>query len=73
MHQGGWNLDITLSEVNQTKTNICYCLFVESLKKKKNYTNVLMYKTEIDRLHRKQIYGYQKGRGMRDKLVGVWD
>ena len=42
-------------------------------KKKKNYTNVLTYKTEIDRLHRKQIYGYQKGRGMRDKLVGVWD
>ena len=39
---------IILSEVSQTKTKIlCYCLYVESKKEKKN-TNVLIYKTEID-------------------------
>ena len=38
---------ITLSEVSQTKTNIRYRLYVES-KKKKNDTNELIYKTEVD-------------------------
>ena len=32
----------------------------------------LIYKTEIDSQHRKQNYGYQRGRGRSDKL-GVWD
>ena len=37
---------VILSEVSQTKTHIiCYHLYVES---KKNYTNELIYKTEID-------------------------
>ena len=37
---------IILSEVSQTKTNnMWYCLYVES---KKNDTNELTYKTEID-------------------------
>ena len=40
---------IILSEVSQKKTNItCYHLYVESKKKKKNDTNELIYKTEID-------------------------
>ena len=37
---------IILSEVSQTKTNIIYCLYVES--KKKIDTNELIYKTKID-------------------------
>ena len=39
---------------------------------KKNDTNELMYKTEIDP-KKKTTYGYQRGKfGGRDKL-GVWD
>ena len=37
----------------------------------KNNTNELIYKTETDS-QRKQTYGYQRGKGGRDKL-GVWD
>ena len=33
--------------------------------------NPSIYRTETDS-HRKQIYGYQRGKGGRDKL-GVWD
>ena len=48
-----------------------YHLHVES--KKKNGTNELIYKTETDFRHRKQTYGYQRGKEVgRDKL-GVWD
>ena len=41
---------------------------------KKNDTNELMYKTEIDpQTKKKTTYGYQRGKfGGRDKL-GVWD
>ena len=40
------NLEIILSEVSQTKTNIiCYHLYVEY---KKNDTSELIFKTEID-------------------------
>ena len=48
-----------------------YHLYVES---KKNNTNELIYKTENKLRHRKQTYGYQKGKGARgrDKLR-VWD
>ena len=52
------------TEQNQTKTNIGYHLYVESLKK--NSTSKLIHKKEKDRL-KKQIYGHQKGR---DKLEG---
>ena len=45
----------------QRKTNIMYHLFVES--KKTKDTNELIYKTEIDLQHRKQIYGHQRGKG----------
>ena len=45
----------------ERKTNIIYRLYVES--KKTEDTNELIYKTEIDPQHRKQIYGYQRGKG----------
>ena len=35
-------------------------------------TNELIYKIEIDPRHRKQTYGYQRGKQGMDKL-GVWD
>ena len=39
----------------------------------KYVTNELIYKTETDFRHRKQTYGYQRGKEVgRDKL-GVWD
>ena len=38
---------IILSEISQRKTNVIYRLYVES-KKKKNDTNELIHKTEID-------------------------
>ena len=37
---------ITLSEISQRETNIFYCLFVESRKKKKKETNELIFQTE---------------------------
>ena len=45
------------------------------MESKRNSINELIYKTETDsqtHRHRKQTYGYQRGRGGRDKL-GVWD
>ena len=39
----------------------------------KNDTNELIYKAEQTHRHRKQSYGYQRGKGAgRDKL-GTWD
>ena len=39
----------------------------------KNNINEPIYKTKQTHRHRKQIYGYQRGKGSgRDKL-GVWD
>ena len=46
---------IVLSEVRQRKTNIMwYHLYVQS---KKNDTNELIYKTEIEKQTEKQTYG----------------
>ena len=42
------------------------------MESKKYDTNKLIYKTETDPQTRKQPYGYQRGKGRRDKL-GVWD
>ena len=54
---------IILTYVSQTKTNtVWYHLYVES--KKKKDTNELIYKTEQTHRHRKQIYGYQRGKGV---------
>ena len=51
--------NIILREASQIKTSIIwYHLHVES---KKKDTNELIYKTETQR-HRKQTYGYQKGK-----------
>ena len=33
----------------------------------KNYISELIYKIEIRLRHRKQIYGYQRGKGVREK------
>ena len=48
-----------------------YHLYAES---KNNYINGLIYKTEIDSQtqKKKKNYGYQRGKGGRDKLR-VWD
>ena len=61
---------IILSEVSQTKTNTIYHLYVKS---KKNDTNELIYKTEIDSQTQKTNSLLPKGKGVgRDKL-GIWD
>ena len=62
---------IILSEVNQTKTNIWYCLYVES---NKNDSKEFIYKTEADSQILKSNLKLPKGKqgGRRDKL-GVWD
>ena len=68
------DLEITiLSEVSQTeKENTVYHLYVKS--KKKNDTNELIYKTEIDSQTQRTNLRLPKGkqRHKRDKL-GVWD
>ena len=52
---------IILSEVSQTKTNIIwYHLYVDS--KKKIQMNLFIKQKQTHR-HRKQIYGYQRGKG----------
>ena len=44
-----------------------------NLKTKKN-TNELISKTERELRHRKQIYGYQRGKGGGDRVkLGGWD
>ena len=61
---------IILSEVSQTKTNIIrYQLCVES---KKMIQMNLFTKQKQTHRHRKQAYGYQKGKVGKDKLA-VWD
>ena len=40
--------------------------------KRRNNTNELIYKTEINSQTKKQIYGYQREKVGKDKL-GVWD
>ena len=40
---------------------ISYITYMWNLKK--NDTNEVIYKTEIDHRHRKQTYGYQRGEG----------
>ena len=56
---------IILSEVSQTKISIIwYHLYVES---KKNGTNELIKQKQTHR-HGRQTYGYQSGKGGRDKL-----
>ena len=54
---------IILSEGSQTeKKQILYDItYMWNLKK--NDTNELIYKTDIDHRCRKQTYGYQRGRG----------
>ena len=60
---------IMLSEVSQTKTNITlYHLYVES---KKNDTNELVYKTEIDSQTQKTNLRLPNGKGVGDKS-GTW-
>ena len=60
---------IILSEVSQRKTNIIWHhLYVKS--KKMIQMNLFMKQTHR---HRKQTYGYQRGKvGGRDKL-GIWE
>ena len=62
---------IILSEVSQRKTNIIwYHLYVES---KKMIQMNLFTKQKHTFRHRKQTYGYWRGKdGRRDKL-GIWD
>ena len=58
---------IILSEVSQTSI-LWYHLHIES---KKMIQMSLFMKQKQTYRHRKQIYGYQKGKGGRDKL-GIW-
>ena len=60
-HKKEWNNAIYSKVDEPRKTNIIYRLYVES--KKTEDTNELIYKTEIDSQHGKQIYGYQRGKG----------
>ena len=63
------NLEIIiLNEVNQRKINICYHLYMES----KIWYKWTYLQNRSRLRHRKQIYGYQRGKAERDKL-GVWD
>ena len=42
--------------------------------KKKNDTNELIYKRETDsQTHRRQTYGYQRGKVGRTDKLGIWD
>ena len=55
------DLEIIMSEVSLTKTNIVwYCLYVES---KKNVQMNLFTKQKQGHICRKQTYGYQGGKG----------
>ena len=63
---------IVLSEASQTAKDryhmilfICLYMFICGFWKKKNDTNELTSKAETHR-HRKQTYGYQKGKGVGD-------
>ena len=60
--------NIILSEVSQRQIlyDIAYMWIL------KNNTNELTYKPLIDSQTQKTNYGYQRGRGGRDKL-GIWD
>ena len=64
---------ILLSKISQTEKNkYMQSLYVDS-KRKKNYTNGLIYKTEKDSQTQKTNLWLLKGKGKgRDKL-GVWD
>ena len=64
-------LEITiLSEVSQTeKKQVSYD--IAYMWNVKYNTNELIYKTEIDHGHRKQTYGYQRGK--EGCKLGVWD
>ena len=61
--------NIILGEVNQTKTNIntITCMWNLKIIQMNLYT-----KQKQTHRNRKEIYGQQRGEGMRDKL-GVWD
>ena len=50
---------IILSEVSQTEKDKCHITYMWNLK---NDTNELIYKTETDSQHRKQTYGYHRGK-----------
>ena len=62
---------IILSEVSQTKRDK-YHMISLTCRISKNNTNGLIYKTETDTQTWKTNLGYQREKGMRDKL-GVWD
>ena len=56
---------IILGRVNQRKTNIIlYCLQVESEEEKKKTQINLFPKQKENHIHRKQTYGYRRGRGV---------
>ena len=59
--------NIMLSEVRQRKTS--YVTYIWNLKKKMIQMNLFTKQKQTHR-HRKQTYGYQRGKG--DK-VGIWD
>ena len=61
---------IILNEVRPRKTNVYDSTYMWNLKKK--MTHELIYKTEIISNHRKQTYGYQRGKEGRDKLR-IWE
>ena len=65
-----------LSEIRKREKDKChrYCLYVESKKKKKKIQMNLFPKQKETRRHKKQTYGYPRGKGSqgRDRL-GVWD
>ena len=62
--------DDMLSEVSQTEKDKCMISPTRGIFK--NDTNEFIDKTDIDSQAWKTTYGYQRGKGKRDKL-GIWD
>ena len=61
---------IILSEVNQTKTNIWYHLYMES----KNMIQMNLFtKQKLTHKHKKQTYGFWRGKGREKAKLGIWD
>ena len=65
------DLEITiLNEVSQRKANIIWLLVIC---RNKMIQMDLFIKQKQTHRHRKQIYGYQRGKGVGKDKLGVWD
>ena len=64
-------MDLEIIMLNQTERQ--YDMIITYMQKLKNDTNKLTYKWKQTHRHRKQIYGYQRGKGVERNKLGVWD